>query len=230
MRVAILKPVQVFIGLWFVLFAGTMAQASCVEKRVFDQINQIIQRTVFDGLPISLSERHALTVALNRLQPDSVAPLLKQSSLSIYAPFLDDLLKDIDALGRQGNAKTIGIGAMDMRLGAQIFDELCQPEAEIVARFDSSAQSRQLGLITFSFESAFRLGSSPDIRSYFNLSLVFFVLLGLISLVVFSWKAYVIVDTFLANRKARLIRAAADVLNEAAKVQILQTANKKPPP
>ena len=205
-RSDLLKLLNLF-SLTAALLFGNLAHASCEEIRAFEDVKAQTQRFLTNGGLLTQTERLALGEALKRIDPSSLKTLLTQRDLSIYGPFLSKMLADLEWLQRTGRGSTADFRAQDMRLAEQIFDELCEIEEASEEPLPKTGKSRALGLITFSFENAFRMGSAPDVRSYFNLSLVFFVLLGTISLIVFSWKAYVIAFTLLTSRRSCRIAA-----------------------
>ncbi len=207
---SVLKLIHLCV-LFVAAIIGGFAEASCNEKRAFDQVGLQTKQFLSDGAPLSQAQKHALGSALAQLSTNNVKALLTQNDLTIYGPFVTELLGDLSRLQRGELRNASDLTPQSMRLAAQVFDEVCQSETASAARAEEVTQSRQLGLITFSFESAFRLGNSPDVRSYINLSLVFFLLLGLISMIVFAWKVYAIAYTMLTNRRSCKIPAVLSI-------------------
>lgn len=203
---------------------ATIVQAQCLERAAFAQASAQLQG-VSAGQALTSAQRARLGSALQRLNAGEIAAQLSAHRMSIYAGFLAETLSDLALVQRTGSLQGSGLDALDVAWAAQIFDELCIAQRENIAAEHVGQAKHFLGLITFTFTDAFELGNAPDIRSYINLSLVFFLLLGLISLIVFIWKAYVITVTLLASRKTCKIEAMlrVDGLEIAGHVSLLST-------
>lgn len=191
---------------------AAVAQAQCFERQVFQQAMQQTREALYDGRALSGAQQQGLGDALSRLDVGDLSEQLSAHRLSIYSVFLADTLARLGEVQRSGSVQGTDLTAVDISWAAQILDELCIATQENKVPEHVGQARHFLGLITLTFEDAFVMGDAPDIRSYLNLSLVFALLLGAISLIVFVWKAYVITQRALARRHAagfetRLIRA-----------------------
>ncbi len=183
-------------------------QAACEEKYAFDDVRAQTDDMFRTGAPLSVVQRDNLALALKDLDILSIFPKLITHKQAIHAAFLNRLIDDLITLQRLGQRDLVSLSQTNMDKAAQVFEELCQSALDM--NVETQAVSRRLVLeqFDFAFTNPFRGGDGADVRSYFNLSLVFFFLLGLISLIVFCWKAYVLVFPMLKNRKSCEIPAS----------------------
>ena len=191
---------------WAIAWAST-AQAACEEKYAFNEVRAATLGLFKTGIPLSESQSASLGAALQDLDLLKVFPRLTEHRQTIHAPFLNRLIASLTTLQQIGRGDLVTLSKTNMDKAEQIFEELCETVVASNAKSQEVSQRLVFELIDFSFTNPFREGDAADIRSYFDLSLVFFFLLGLISLIIFCWKAYVLVIPILKNRKTCLIQA-----------------------
>ena len=191
---------------WAIAWAST-AQAACEEKYAFNEVRAATLGLFKTGIPLSESQSANLGAALQDLDLLKVFPRLTEHRQTIHAPFLNRLIASLTTLQQIGRGDLVTLSKTNMDKAEQIFEELCETVVASNAKSQEVSQRLVFELIDFSFTNPFREGDAADIRSYFDLSLVFFFLLGLISLIIFCWKAYVLVIPILKNRKTCLIQA-----------------------
>ncbi len=189
---------------WAIAWAST-AQAACEEKYAFNEVRAATLGLFKTGIPLSESQSVSLGAALQDLDLLKVFPRLTEHRQTIHAPFLNRLIASLTTLQQIGRRDLVTLSKTNMDKAEQIFDELCETVVASNAESQEVSQRLVFELIDFSFTNPFREGDAADIRSYFDLSLVFFFLLGLISLIIFCWKAYVLVIPILKNWKRCLI-------------------------
>ena len=198
-----------------VVFAmlGQQAQSGCYEKFAFDQIRLQARSALTKGVTLSDTQRVKLDRSLRQLTLSPLRQRLEESGLQMHEPFLNDLFAELTELQRAGQMRSTSISFATLEKANQIFEELCQADANI----DSQAKGQESKLIFEGIENILNndavSGNKADIRSYVDLSLVFFILLGLISAIVFCWKSYVLAFPFLMNRKTCKIPATLRVMN-----------------
>ena len=197
---------RTYILLSLVSWAST-AQAACEEKYAFNEVRAATLGLFKTGIPLSEGQSASLGAALQDLDLLKVFPRLTEHRQTIHAPFLNRLIASLTTLQQIGRRDLVTLSKTNMDKAEQIFDELCETVVASNAESQEVSQRLVFELIDFSFTNPFREGDAVDIRSYFDLSLVFFFLLGLISLIIFCWKAYVLVIPILKNRKTCLIQA-----------------------
>ena len=191
---------------WAIAWAST-AQAACEEKYAFNEVRAATVGLFKTGIPLSESQSASLSAALQDLDLLKVFPRLTEHRQTIHAPFLNRLIASLTTLQQIGRRDLVTLSKPNMDKAEQIFEELCETMVASNAESQEVSQRLVFELIDFSFTNPLREGDAADIRSYFDLSLVFFFLLGLISLIIFCWKAYVLVIPILKNRKSCLIQA-----------------------
>ena len=189
--------------------------AACEEKRAFDQVRVLIGATLATGVPLGNSSRDGLARAVSQLNILAIFPVLAANNQAMHAPFLKNVLDEVALLGRTGRGDPRVLSAVNIEKTAQILEELCAVTQPINQASIGVDKRLILERFDFNFTNPFRGWTGADVRSYFNLSLVFFVLLGLISLIVFVWKAYVLAVPFFENRK--LCKIPAALLTESGK-------------
>ena len=195
---------------WAIAWAST-AQAACEEKYAFNEVRAATVGLFKTGIPLSESQSASLSAALQDLDLLKVFPRLTEHRQTIHAPFLNRLIASLTTLQQIGRWDLVTLSKTNLDKAEQIFEELCETVVALNAEPQEVSQRLMFELIDFSFTSPFCEGDAADIRSYFYLSLVFFFLLGLISLIVFCWKANVLAIPILKNRKTCLIQATLRV-------------------
>ena len=180
---------------------GSIASALCEEKRAFDQVRAQTKAFFGTGAPLSEAQNRLLGRGLSQLNLLIIFPVLAANNQTMHAPFLNRILDEFAVLQLSGRRNAQVLSARNIEKAAQIFEELCA-SPQLINQASIGVNKRLiLERFEFNFTNPFRGWTGADARSYFNLSLVFFVLLGLISLIVFFWKAYVLVFPFLDNRR-----------------------------
>ncbi len=183
------------------MLSGTMAWAVCEEKRAFDQVRSNTQQLLTTGLPLSAAQNAGLARGLSQLNVLTIFPKLMASNQTIHAPFLKQMIAEYAAMLSTAGFNRSVLSESNIEKAVQIFEELCTGVQD--GQYASESASRRLIFerFDFNFSNPFKGGSGADVRSYFNLSLVFFSLLGLVSLIVICWKTYVLAVPFIENRK-----------------------------
>lgn len=194
--------VRLFVSALTLTCYGIGAQASCDEKKGFEQANVYIQPALSAGRSLTQSQMRGLDEALNGISFESVSQSLSQNKMSIYSGYLQDIFTDIAILQRTGSLQNTGLSLQSLNWAKQLFEQLCAAEQDNPLLRPEPQLQHRLGAITFSFSKLMNIGDAADVRSYFNLSLVFFLLLGLISLIAFVWKLHAIAKRFLASELA----------------------------
>lgn len=192
---------------------GSLARAACEEKYAFDQIRAETKELFNTGTPLTQSQNQRFVIALGKLNSVDFLPALTTHNQAIHATFLNGMLKSLNILQRSGRRDMIVLSRKNMEKAGQVFEELCESVTRAVGAPQAGDQRSIFERLKFSFTNPFRGGSARDARSMMNLSLVFFFLLGLISLIVFCWKAYVLAFPFLKNRKSCEIKTTLKVLD-----------------
>ena len=180
---------------------GSAALALCEEKRVFDQLRAQTNAFFTTGTPLNAAQNNGLARGLSQLNLLTIFPILAANNQTMHAPFLNKVLSEFAVLQRSGRRDVQVLNVRNIEKTAQIFEELCA-NSQVINQATIGVNERLiLERFDFNFTNPFRGWTGADVRSFFNLSLVFFVLLGLISLIVFFWKAYVLAFPFLENRR-----------------------------
>jgi len=181
--------------------------------RAFDDASRHSVPALEEDRALTRAERLGLGNAIQQLDMAEITSTLAQNNLSIYTVFLAGVLDKLSDLQSAQSGSQIGLSASDVKFALQIFDQLCFVDGGETPTSDAEKSTHGLGLITFTFSGVFNVASSPDVRAYFNLSLVFFLLLGLISLITLVWKIYAISLRFMARRKTCKIPAVLRLLD-----------------
>lgn len=211
-----MRTIRFYIFSALCIWAGLVAQiadAACEEKYAFDDIRVQTGDLFRNGIPLSQSQNDNLGRALDGLDLRRIYPKLTAHRQTIHAPFLNTLINDLNTLRQFGRRNLVTLSAANMDKAEQVFEELCDSVLAMEIETQEVSQRLVFELLDFSFTNPFRGGDATDIRSYFDLSLVFFFLLGLISLIVFCWKAYVLAFPLIRNRKSCKIPATLRVLD-----------------
>ena len=164
---------------------GSIASALCEEKRAFDQVRVQTKAFFVTGAPLSEAQNRLLGRGLSQLNLLTIFPVLAANNQTMHAPFLNRILDEFAVLQLSGRRNAQVLSARNIEKAAQIFEELCASPQLINQASIGGNKRLILERFEFNFTNPFRGWTGADARSYFNLSLVFFVLLGLISLIVF---------------------------------------------
>lgn len=197
----------------FATLFSARAQAGCYEKFAFDQVRMYAKGALTRGGTLSDFQKTGLDHALRQLTLSPLTPRLQAKGMEAHAPFLNDMLAQLAELRRSGESRTTSLSFSKLDKATQIFEELCIVEQEINGSTKAPQTKHILERDQNTLSNSAVTGTKADIRSYTNLSLVFFFLLGLISLIVFCWKSYVIAFPLLMNRKSCKIQATLRVLD-----------------
>ena len=200
---------------------GMKAEASCYDKYAFDQIRLHSEVAIIRGIVLTQSQQAGLDRAMRQLTLSPIEPLLEKHGMAGHIRFLRGFISELTTMQREGVNRSRRLNKVTLDKAGQIFEALCSVETPVESPSAVSPIQHIKQRIFSTFSNDAVQGSKADVRSFLNLSYVFFILLGLISSIVIVWKSYAIAFPYLMNRKICKIPASLRLLDASVSGNIV---------